>query len=109
MARRFNRRNKIRKNYRRSQSSLIQLKSAIKTDLSQSQNCVLNLSKHKINRYKYLALSKGLKFIPTPHKKNLRKVILNDFDEFARKLRCKYYYGKGYSRLHPFIKPPLMR
>lgn len=82
------------------------MKSANNTDLSQSQNYVLNLSKHKINRYEYSALSKGLKFIPTPHKKNLKKVILNDFDEFARKLRCKYYYDKGdNSRMHTFRKP----
>lgn len=48
--------------------------------MGQSQNYVINLSKHKINRYEYSALSKGLKFIPTPHKKNLKKVILNDFE-----------------------------
>lgn len=82
------------------------MKSVTKTDLSQSQNYVHNLFKHKINRYEYSALRKGLKFIPTPDKKDLKKVILNDFDEFTRKLRCKYYYDKGdNSRMHPFRKP----
>lgn len=51
-------------------------------------------------------LSKGLKFIPTPQKSNIKKVILNDFDEFARKLRCKYHFDKGENLpIHPFKKP----
>ncbi|XP_062592673.1 uncharacterized protein LOC134254146 [Saccostrea cucullata] len=82
------------------------MKNVYKTYESRSQKYVLNLSKYKINRHEYSALSKGLKFIPTPQKRSIKKVILNDFDEFARKLRCKYHYDKGEnSPIHPFRKP----
>lgn len=68
-------RNRMNNNYRRSQSPLIKM-SANKTDLSQSQNNVLDLPKHKINWYECSALSKGMEFIPNLRKYNITKVVL---------------------------------
>lgn len=84
----------------------MQFKSTYKNNENNSQKYVLNLSKYKVNHHEYSVLSKGLKFIPTPQNGNIKKVILNDFDEFARKLRCKYHFDKGENLpIHPFKKP----
>lgn len=84
----------------------MQFKSTYKNNENNSQKYVLNLSKYKVNHHEYFVLSKGLKFIPTPQNGNIKKVILNDFDEFARKLRCKYHFDKGENlSIHPFKKP----
>lgn len=89
----------------------MQFKSTYKNNENNSQKYVLNLSKYKVNHHEYSVLSKGLKFIPTPQNGNIKKVILNDFDEFARKLRCKYHFDKGkifqftHSKNHPVTTP----
>ncbi|CAG2201854.1 unnamed protein product [Mytilus edulis] len=44
-----------------------------------------------------------MKFIPNPKHNNLRKQILMDFNELARKMRCKFHYsGKNNKKhIHP--------
>ena len=52
---------------------------------------VFNLSKKVLNETEIKVLVKGLGFIPTPNiinEENLR----GDFGEFARKMRCKWYF-----------------
>lgn len=49
-------------------------------------------------------LGKGLKYIPTPRKTNIRQILLQDFEELSRKMRCKYHFSdKSSSDIeHPF-------
>ena len=63
--------------------------------LAHSKKYVLNLSKYSLRNEEYLLLAKGLKFIPTPMHTNKKRSLLRDFDEFSRKLRCKYLFDDG--------------
>ena len=106
MARRFNRRKKESKSKQRIKPYAANLKiDKSCQDLAEARKFVLNLSRHKLNDNEYSLLAKGLKFIPSPKQKNIKRRILKDFDEFARKLRCKYHFDTGaVSKLHPFRK-----
>ncbi|CAG2219945.1 unnamed protein product [Mytilus edulis] len=58
----------------------------------------------KIKEDEILLLSKGLKYIPSPSTKFAKSSIASDFNEFARKLRCKYHFDKGdIFKRHPFL------
>lgn len=46
-------------------------------------------------------LSRGLKFIPTPFFKGTKAEVLTDFDELARKMRCRYLYHDNSNEIHP--------
>jgi hypothetical protein len=52
----------------------------------------------------YILLSGGLKFIPNPEDKNAKLELLKDFDELARKMRCRYLFHKNSDKLHPFYQ-----
>jgi hypothetical protein len=65
---------------------------------------VTNLSKSKLTDHDYILLSRGLKFIPNPEDKNAKLELLKDFDELARKMRCRYLFHKNSDKLHPFYK-----
>ena len=64
---------------------------------------VKNLSGHNLTDHETLLLAKGVKFIINPSNKNAIRNVMEDFDEFSRKLRCRYLYNDGriYKR-HPF-------
>ena len=49
-------------------------------------------------------LAKGLKFIPTPKQKEIqiRRHLLKDFDQFARRMRLQYIYHRENNEPHPF-------
>ena len=71
-----------------------EIKSTFTRNLS---NC--NLTTDEIN-----LLSKGLLFIPSPHTTtdSVKKQILRDFNQFARRMRLRYIYrGRGKMK-HPF-------
>ncbi|XP_062579196.1 uncharacterized protein LOC134241129 [Saccostrea cucullata] len=104
MARRFNRRKKDNKSTKRIKPYFANLRRIKKwKHLNEARKYVLNLSKYQLNDNEYVLLAKGLKFIPTPKQKNVKRCILKDFDEFARKLRCKYHFDNGAdSKIHPF-------
>ncbi|CAC5384547.1 unnamed protein product [Mytilus coruscus] len=62
-------------------------------------------TKEKLCNAEILVLAKGLKFIPSPNLRNAKKTLINDFNELARKMRCKYHFDNGshqYNR-HPFL------
>ncbi|CAC5415486.1 unnamed protein product [Mytilus coruscus] len=62
-------------------------------------------TKEKLCNAEILVLAKGLKFIPSPRLQNAKKTLINDFNELARKMRCKYHFDDGsntYNR-HPFL------
>ena len=61
-------------------------------------------------------LSRGLKFIPTPVLKEnqVRRQLISDFNQFARRMRLQYVYHDKNTEQHPFhVKsswiPPIQR
>ncbi|KAK3109108.1 hypothetical protein FSP39_023246 [Pinctada imbricata] len=103
MARRFNRKKKENKCRLRSlnKSALKQRKQ--RGVVANAKKFVLNLSIYTLSNNEYLLLGKGLKYIPTPSNVNVQRQILKDFDEFSRKLRCKYMFeNKDKPVIHPF-------
>lgn len=97
MARRLNRQKKASKN-------------ALRSDGKGSSACtarkyVHNLSQYTINDFEYTLLAKRLKFIPASRVNNAKRMVINDFDEFARKIRYSYHYSTGDDyTIHPFRK-----
>ncbi len=50
-----------------------------------------------------MLLAKGLKFIPNQSTSNTRKQLLQGFDEFARKMRCRFHFhNNNNDKIHPF-------
>ena len=49
-------------------------------------------------------LSRGLKFIPTPVMKEnqIRRQLISDFNQFARRMRLQYIYHDQNTEQHPF-------
>ena len=61
-------------------------------------------------------LSRGLKFVPTPitNETALRKQLLTDFKDFARRMRLQYIYHGEDNNIHPFYvnsnwEPPVQQ
>ena len=67
-----------------------------------AQEHVFNLTSKKLSAGEYLLLARGLKFIPTPSNKKAKSALLKDFDEFARKMQCKYMFADKDNEIHPF-------
>ena len=57
-------------------------------------------------RTEIMVLSKGLSFVPTPSTIN-EVELRNDFEEFARKMRCKWYFRDDVS--NDFSNVPVFR
>lgn len=103
MTRRFKRKNKRSKSFRAGLIEQYKFRERVEKE-EKARKYVLNLSNHELNNEEVLLLSKGLKFIPTPKTKNAKNQIMLSFNEFARKLRCKYHFGgqEKTNNLHPF-------
>ena len=56
-----------------------------------SSDSVFNLSKKVLSETEIKVLEKGLGFSPTPSFIN-EADLQRDFDDFARKMRCKWYF-----------------
>ena len=71
--------------------------------INKAKKYVRNFSNYELNDAETFALSKGIKFIINPPLKHARRQLINDFDEFSRKLRCAFLYdtGEPYQK-HPF-------
>ena len=64
---------------------------------------IYNLTNIVLTDEQYLMLGKGLKYIPQPKSSNIKQSILRSFDEFARKVRCRYHFhNPGDNIIHPF-------
>ena len=73
--------------------------------MEKAREYVKVFTNEKINDDEILLLSKGLKFIPSPAIKFAKSQCIADFNEFSRKLRCRYHFDKGDNlSLHPFIE-----
>ena len=64
---------------------------------------IKNLSRQNITDHEINLLSKGLKFIPTPLTKeqHIRRQLLQDFEQFARRMRLKYIFHGQNNKPHP--------
>ena len=102
MARRFDRSVKSLRKSRRNRKSRKLRKHNTKVLLHREH--VFNLTSEKLSDNEYQLLSKGLKFIPTPFIKNSKNHLMRDFDEFARKLKCKFLFQNTAedNKIHPF-------
>ena len=77
---------------------------------------IKNLSDTQLTAEQINLLSRSLKFIPTPVMKEnqIRRQLISDFNQFARKLRLQYIYHDQNTEQHPFhVKsswiPPIQR
>ena len=104
MARNFKRKNKKSKSKARAVLKECYKERGRIAKLEKAKSYILNLSKYKLNNEDILLLSKGLKFIPTPNTKNAKNQLMRSFNEFARKLRCKYHFSHKTEtyEMHPF-------
>lgn len=73
-----------------------------KFKITQAKKHVINLSQRQLSDNEYLLLSRGLTFIPTHFVKGAEAEVLKDFDELARKMRCRYLYHDYSNEIHPF-------
>ena len=61
------------------------------------------MSNEKLSNEKISLLAKGLKFVPTPQtsKKGIfRKHIMQDFNDFARRMRIRYAFANQKKKQH---------
>lgn len=65
---------------------------------------IKNLSDHQMSTDEINLLSKGLKFIPTPltDLNRMRKQLLSDFNQFARRMRLQYIFNSE-EKYTPFM------
>ena len=77
---------------------------------------IINLSDTQLTTEQINLLSRGLKFIPTPVMKEnqIRRQLISDFNQFARRMRLQYIYHDQNTEQHPFhVKsswiPPIQR
>ena len=77
---------------------------------------IKNLSETQLTTEQINLLSRGLKFIPTPVMKEnqIRRQLISDFNQFAKRMRLQYIYYDQNTEQHPFhVKsswiPPIQR
>ena len=103
MAPRFKREIKQKKSCKRFMLNVTKKLKKQNDKVQKTKQFILNLSNRPLTDNEVLLLSKGLKFIPSPYQKNTKKTLMKSFNEFARKLRCRYHFHEDIeSKLHPF-------
>jgi hypothetical protein len=113
MARRFDRNMKRKKRSIRAMKFKARKNRKFYSNVLYAKEHVFNLTKSKLTDNEYLLLAKGMKFIPTPSTKVAKNDLLKDFDELARKMRCKFNFQMKCDEIHPFYtksgyEPPKM-
>ena len=101
-----NRKRKVRKQ-KKNQKQL-------NAQLEANEKHIKNLSNQKLTNDQINLLAKGLKFVPCPITKEtqIRKQLLRDYDNFARRMRLRYIFHGQDKEPHPFHvkstwKPPV--
>ena len=79
-------------------------KSAFKQHWVTQATYIKNLSNTQLTDEQISLLSRGLKFIPTPVTREdiIRRQLLNDFSQIARRMRLKYIFYGNDKEPHPF-------
>ena len=87
---------------------------AMKTE--SNRKYIKNLSNLELTNDQINLLSRGLKFVPTPitNEAALRKQLLTDFKDFARRMRLQFIYHGKDKNIHPFYvksnwEPPVQQ
>ena len=72
--------------------------------LEANKKHIKNLSNNSMTTEQINLLGRGLKFIPTPLTKQtqIRRQLLQDFDQFARRMRLQYIFQGEDNEPHPF-------
>ena len=93
-------RNTAKRRERRNRSSTNRV--SYKND--KGQKYIKNISNEKLTDAQITLISRGLKFIPTnaPNKNKIRRQLLRDFEDFARRMRLKYMFHGQNREIHPF-------
>ena len=68
------------------------------------KNFLKTFSRHQLTDNQVSVISKGLKFIPTPvtDETKIRHELLQDFEQFARRMRLQYIFHGQNKEPHPF-------
>ena len=103
-----NRKRKERKNLKRIERT--------NETLEANKKHIKNLSNKDLTNDQISLVSKGLKFIPTPVTNDnlIRRQLLQDFNQFARRMRLQYIFHGQDKEPHPFHvksnwKPPVQQ
>ena len=69
-----------------------------------NEQYIQNMSNERLSNEEISLLAKGLKFVPTQTKneQTLRKQIMQDFNNFARRMRIRYIIANNKNKQHPF-------
>ena len=70
-----------------------------------NEQYIQNMSNEKLSNEEISLLAKGLKLVPTPQtskKRILRKQIMQDFNNFARRMRIRYIFANEKKKQHPY-------
>ena len=103
MSRRFNRKFKTSRQKSRKLDRVSRNKRRKRALVRKAKQYVYNIANVPLTDEQYIILGKGLKFIPVPKKYNIGKSLLADFNEYARKLRCRYHFADTENQqMHPF-------
>ena len=96
--------NKAAKNCKRKERRKIKDKKRFCNAIESRKQYVKNLSNEQLTDKQITLLSRGLKFIPTPvTKENLiRRQLVADFNQFARRMRLQYIFYGEENEPHPF-------
>ena len=106
----------INTNIRRKQRRAHFTQKRIATQRKSNERFIKNLSNLQLTDNQVSVISKGLKFVPTPvtDENKIRRQLLQDFEEFARRMRLQYIFHAKNTEPHPFhVKsdwvPPLQK
>ncbi|XP_062587335.1 uncharacterized protein LOC134248972 [Saccostrea cucullata] len=104
MARRFNRNAKSKSKKNRAMNFKARKIREHKNKVLIARDHVFNLTPDKLSDDEYLLLAKGLKFVPSPVSHKVKQQVMKDFNEFARKLKCRFIFHDPDSDndIHPF-------
>ena len=96
--------NKAAKNRKRKERRKIKDKKRFFNAIGSCKQYIKNLSNEQLKDKQITLLQLGLKFIPTPvTKENLiRRQLLADFNQFARRMRLQYIFHGEENEPHPF-------
>ena len=96
--------NKAVKSRKRYERRKIKEKKCFQNNIESRKQHIKNLSNTQLADEQISLLSRGLKFIPTPVTREniIRRQLLNDFSQFARRMRLKYIFHGNDKEPHPF-------
>ena len=96
--------NKAAKNRKRKERRKIKDKKRFFDAIESHKQYIKNLSNKQLIDKQITLLSRGLNFIPTPETEEnlIRRQLLADFNQFARRMRLQYIFHGEENKPHPF-------